>query len=30
MDCQLDAKMKYNGKAYCKTSRGYQHRENTD
>ena len=27
MDCRIcDAKMKYNGKAYCKTSCGY-HRE---
>lgn len=29
-DCQHDAKMKYNGNAYCKTSHGYQHGENTD
>jgi len=25
-DCRIcDAKMKYNGKAYCKTSHGYKH-----
>jgi hypothetical protein len=30
-DCRIcDAKIKYNGKIYSKTSRGYQHRENTD
>jgi hypothetical protein len=30
-DCLIcDAKMKYYSKAYCKTSHGYQYRENTD
>jgi len=30
-DCLIcDAKMKHYSKAYCKTSHGYQHRENTD
>ena len=29
-DCPIcDAKMKYNGKAYCKTSHGYQHHKNS-